>query len=111
MYLPSRICALVRPSLHTILLLVMLTACASEKTASEPLGLEDFATQYMAAWCSHNATVVASFFDPQGSLQINQDNPAIGRRAIRASVQKFVTAFPDLIVTMDAVKAGAVGST
>jgi SnoaL-like domain len=103
MNLPSRICALVRPSLHTILLLVMLTACASEKTASEPLGLEDFATQYTAAWCSHNATVVASFFDPAGSLQINQGSPAVGRRAIRASVQKFMAALPDLIVTMDTV--------
>jgi hypothetical protein len=100
MNLPSRICALAQPSKLTMMLL-MLTACTSDKTASEPLTVEDFATQYTAAWCSHNATVVASFFDPEGSLQINQGNPAVGRRAIRVSVQKFMAQLPDLIVSMD----------
>jgi SnoaL-like domain len=89
---------------HIILvpLLLMLTACASEETA-EPLGLDEFATQYTAAWCSHNAAVVASFFDPKGSLQINQGSPAVGRRAVRDSVQKFMTALPDLVVRLDKV--------
>jgi len=103
MDLRCRICGLARPSKPIILLLLMLTACASDETTSEPLGLDDFATQYTAAWCSHNAVVVASFFDPQGSLQINQGNPSVGRRAIRVSVQQFMTALPDLIVKMDRV--------
>ena len=99
MNLPSRIWVLARPSI-IIPLLVMLTACASEK-APEPMTVEHFATEYTAAWCSRNATVVASFFEPEGSLQINQGTPAVGRRAIRASVQKIMTALPDLVVTMD----------
>jgi hypothetical protein len=103
MNLRSRICALAQASILVVLLPVMLTACAEEKSTAGTLTLDDFATQYTAAWCSHNAAVVASFFDPQGSLQINQGNPSVGRRAIRISVQKFMTAFPDLIVKMDKV--------
>ena len=63
--------------------------------------LDEFATQYTAAWCSHKAAVVASFFAPDGSLKINQGNASVGRPAITVAVQKFMTAFPDLIVKMD----------
>jgi hypothetical protein len=86
-----------------MLLPLMLSACATEKSTTGTLTLDEFATQYTAAWCSHNAAVVASFYDPDGSLQINQGSPSVGRRAIRISVQKFMTMFPDLIVTMDKV--------
>jgi hypothetical protein len=99
MNLPSRFWVLARPTI-IVALLVMLTDCASEK-APEPLTVEHFATEYTAAWCTHNATVVASFFEPEGSLQINQGAPAVGRRAIMRAVQKFMTALPDLVVTMD----------
>ena len=100
MIVRSRICALARPSKLITLLLVMLTACASEKT-SDPMNLDEFATQYTAAWCSHKAAVVASFFAPEGSLEINQDSASVGRPAITVTVQKFMTAFPDLIVKLD----------
>jgi predicted ester cyclase len=60
-----------------------------------------FATQYTAAWCSQDATSVAAFFSPGGSLAINGGAPAVGRSAITAAVQGFMTAFPDLEVTMD----------
>jgi hypothetical protein len=99
----SLIGALAQASKLVILLPVMLTACAEEKSTAGTLTLDEFATQYTAAWCSRNAAVVASFFDPDGSLQINQDSPSVGRRAIRVSVQKFMTTFPDLIVKMDKV--------
>ena len=97
----SRICALARSSKLITLLAVMLTACASDKTSADPMNLDEFATQYTAAWCSHKAAVVASFFSTDGSLKINQGNASVGRPAITVTVRKFVTAFPDLIVKMD----------
>jgi predicted ester cyclase len=63
--------------------------------------LNDFAKQYTAAWCSQNAASVACFFADQGSLKVNDERPAVGRAAITAVAQGFMTAFPDLIVEMD----------
>jgi predicted ester cyclase len=67
--------------------------------------LNDFAARYTAAWCSQNAASVASFFADQGSLKINDDDPAVGRPAIAAAAQGFMTAFPDLRVRMDRLAA------
>jgi steroid delta-isomerase-like uncharacterized protein len=60
-----------------------------------------FATKYTAAWCSQDAASVASFFAENGSLKINEGNPSIGRAAIAAAAQGFMTAFPDMVVKMD----------
>jgi len=65
--------------------------------------LREFATRYTAAWCSQNAASVASFFAENGSLKINAGNPSVGRAAIGAAAQGFMTAFPDMVVTMDEV--------
>ena len=67
----------------------------------ESTTLNDFAARYTAAWCSQNASHVASFFTDQGSLKINEGSPSIGRVAITAAVQSFMTAFPDLVIRMD----------
>jgi steroid delta-isomerase-like uncharacterized protein len=67
----------------------------------DPTKLNGFATQYTAAWCSQNAASVASFFAKDGSLTINQGSPSVGRAAITAAAQAFMTAFPDMVVTMD----------
>jgi predicted ester cyclase len=83
------------------LLLIALTACTSDRTLMEPTKLKDFATKYTAAWCSQNAVSVASFFSPAGSLKINEGSPSVGRTAITAAAQSFMTAFPDLVVQMD----------
>ncbi len=63
--------------------------------------LHDFAVRYTAAWCSQNAASVAAFFAPQGSLKVNDGSPAVGRTAITATAQGFMTAFPDIVVKMD----------
>lgn len=63
--------------------------------------LREFATKYTVAWCSQHAERVASFFAENGSLKINEGNPSIGRTAITAAAQGFMTAFPDMVVTMD----------
>jgi len=72
-----------------------------------PAKLQEFAARYTAAWCSQNAASVAEFFTENGSLTINYGAPAIGRPAITAAAQGFMTAFPDMIVTMDGVSMGA----
>lgn len=63
--------------------------------------LADFAQRYTAAWCSQRAASVAAFYSPTGSLVINDGEPAVGRAAIAAAAQSFMTAFPDLKVLMD----------
>jgi hypothetical protein len=66
--------------------------------------LTEFANRYTAAWCSQDAVSVASFFEEAGSLKINEGVPAIGRAAIADAVQGFMTAFPDLVISMDSVE-------
>lgn len=65
--------------------------------------LRDFAKRYTAAWCSRDPASVAAFYSPNGSLSVNDDAPAVGRRAISEVAQGFMTAFPDLVVMMDDV--------
>jgi len=63
--------------------------------------LQDFAAKYTAAWCSQNAASVAAFYAPDGALTINEGAPACGRAAIAEAAQAFMTAFPDMRVSMD----------
>lgn len=63
--------------------------------------LNEFAKRYTAAWCSQDAASVASFFAEGGSLKINERTPAVGRTAITAAAQQFMTSFPDMVVKMD----------
>lgn len=65
--------------------------------------LRDFATRYAAAWSSQDAARVASFFADSASLKINDAAPSGGRAAITAAAQGFMTAFPDMVVTMDSI--------
>ena len=65
--------------------------------------LKEIATRYTAAWCSQDPTKVASFFAEDGSLKINQGAPAVGRTAITAAAQGFMSAFPDMVVEMNDV--------
>ncbi len=65
--------------------------------------LEEFALRYSSAWCCQEPARVAAFFTESGSLAINGGPPAVGRAAIAAVAQSFMTAFPDLVVFFDAV--------
>jgi hypothetical protein len=70
-----------------------------------PADLQDFAARYTAAWSSHEPVRVAAFFSTDGRLSVNDGAPAVGRTAIIATVQSFVTAFPDLQVILDKLVA------
>jgi SnoaL-like domain len=65
-----------------------------------PTALQTFATNYTAAWCSQNPAAVAAHFSPTGSLTIN-GSASVGRAAITAAAQSFMSAFPDMQVLMD----------
>jgi 4-hydroxy-4-methyl-2-oxoglutarate aldolase len=73
--------------------------------------LRELATKYTAAWCSQRAERVALFFAPNGSLKINEGAASIGRTAIAAAAQGFMTAFPDMVVTMDELRIDGGGAT
>jgi len=67
--------------------------------------LRAFATRYTAAWCSQDAASVAACFANDGSLKINAGTPSVGRTAITAAAQEFMSAFPDMVVTMDGIES------
>ncbi len=91
------------------LTLGILAACSSKVTSMTDAQLRSFATDYTAAWCGQVASKVAAHFTSNGSLTINAGTPAVGRDAITASAQSFMTAFPDMVVAMDSVKLTADG--
>ncbi len=64
--------------------------------------LHEFATRCTEAWCSHDAD--APFFAEDGSLAVNDGEPAVGCQSIARVVQGFYDAFPDTVVTMDKVR-------
>jgi len=66
-----------------------------------PDKIRQLATKYTAAWCSQDAGSVAAFFAERGSLRINDGSPHVGRAAITEAAQGFMSAFPDMVVTMD----------
>jgi hypothetical protein len=66
-----------------------------------PTNLNEFGSRYAAAWCSQDAASVARFFELDGSLRINGGAASEGREAISKVAQSFMTAFPDLVVSMD----------
>ncbi len=70
-----------------------------------PKELGEFATRYTAAWCSHDADAVASFFAEDGSITVNDGDRAVGRVALAQVFQGFFDAFPDTVVIMDAVRS------
>jgi predicted ester cyclase len=72
-------------------------------TSLDPSSLHDFARRYTAAWCSQDPAGVAAFFALNGSLRVNDDDPAVGRAAITDVAQGFMAAFPDMKVLMDEV--------
>lgn len=93
-----------------VLSLLPVTACSQERTVMDSEELREFAARYTAAWSSLDAARVASFFAEGGSLKINDGDPSVGRQAIAAAAQEFMTAFPNMVLKVDSlrVKGGTV---
>ena len=81
----------------------VLAARSSKEMPMDTAKLQEFGARYTAAWCSQNAASVAAFFGERGTLKINDGTPYVGRTAITAAAQSFMTAFPDMVVAMDRV--------
>ena len=82
---------------------LIITQCKKEQ-------LTEFGKKYSEAWCSQKPESVAAFFATNGSLKVNADSPAVGRDAITKVAQGFMTAFPDMIVSMDSSVNNANGT-
>lgn len=83
--------------------LLLVNSCTSRQSQMNTQKLTEFAKKYTQAWCSQNAASVAAFFAENGSLQINDGEPSVGRAAITQAAQGFMTAFPDMVVEMDSI--------
>jgi nuclear transport factor 2 (NTF2) superfamily protein len=66
--------------------------------------VKDFAERYTAAWGSQDPSIVAAFFSEDGSLRVNDGEPAIGRDAIAAIAREFMTALPDMVLHFDGLE-------
>ena len=71
---------------------------------SENPDMRDFAQRYTAAWCSQDPASVASFFAAEGTLKVNDAEPAKGTAAIVDVARGFMEAFSDLHLRMDALE-------
>ena len=65
--------------------------------------LNIFGKSYAQTWCSQRPEFVSMFFAEDGSLSVNDGKPAVGRNDISSVVKSFMTAFPDIIVSMDSL--------
>lgn len=74
----------------------------NEKTMNHD-SLVSFAQKYTRAWGSQSPADVAAHFAKDGSLKVNDGTPAVGRIAIAKVAENFMTAFPDMVLTMDSL--------
>jgi uncharacterized protein (TIGR02246 family) len=88
-----------------------LTSCTQGTRSMNQSELTEFATKYAAAWSSQNPGKLAAFYAQDGSLTVNTGAPSVGRAAITATAQGFMTAFPDMLVKMDEVRGDASHAT
>jgi hypothetical protein len=80
------------------------SAKRAEKKMNDRDAPEEFAKRYTAAWCSKDPASVAAFFAADGSLKVNDADPAVGTAAITEVARGFMTSFPDLELRMDALE-------
>lgn len=69
-----------------------------------PTDIISMAERYAEAWSSHSPEAVASFYEEDGRITINDGETTVGRAAIADVVNSFYAEFPDLVVRMDKVR-------
>jgi 2-keto-4-pentenoate hydratase/nuclear transport factor 2 (NTF2) superfamily protein len=86
-------------------LLILATAIgACSDAGMTPAEIADHATRYTAAWNSGDPAAVSMLFSENGSLKVNNAEPAVGREAITEVARGFMTAFPDMELQMRDLK-------
>jgi SnoaL-like domain len=86
-----------------VAVVLALTNCTKRTTSMNQSELTDFATRYAAAWSSQNPASLAAFYAGGGSLTVNAGASSVGRAAVTAKAQGFMTAFPDMVVKLDEI--------
>lgn len=70
----------------------------------ELAALNTFAERYAQAWSSQEPERLAAFYAEDGVLQVNDGAPSVGRDAITEKVRGFMSAFPDMVVELVALR-------
>lgn len=84
-----------------LIILTMITGCKSEKSDYEKM--VEFGQKYTAAWNSKQPGKMASFYAENGTLMVNNGQPAVGRKQLAETAQSYMEAFPDMELTMDSL--------
>ena len=68
-----------------------------------------FGKSYTEAWSSQQPGRVAEHFAVDGSLRINDGEASVGRQALTELARSFMTDLPDMVLTMDELRAAGDG--
>jgi 2-keto-4-pentenoate hydratase len=85
--------------LSVLLMCSIIAGCGGKREMTDE-ELRDFAVRYTDAWNSGTPANVARFFSANGSLKVNDAEPAVGLAAITEVADGFMTAFPDMELTL-----------
>lgn len=77
---------------------------SAERPADAKDRVRELAKRYAEAWGSQAPESVAGFFAEDGSLTINEGEPAVGREAIAEVAQSFMTDLPDMVLFFDGLE-------
>lgn len=86
------------------LLSCFLLACQAQKEPLDADELTEFATRYAAAWSGQDPVAYAAFYAEDATFRINDGETSIGRAAIEQTARDFMTAFPDMVVSLVEVR-------
>lgn len=88
--------------------LLLFTACTTRIATMTDADVTKCATRCAAAWSSQDPARFAALYAEGGSLVVNGGAPSVGRVAITATAQAYMTAFSDMRVTLDseAIRTG-----
>ena len=82
-------------------MIVFVTGCSSGDDVE--FNLQSFAKSYAAAWSSQDPELLASHYAEDGSLTVNDGEPAVGREAIEETARGFMSGFPDMVVRLEKI--------
>jgi uncharacterized protein (TIGR02246 family) len=92
------------PVTAILLTIGLFIGCSSRQPGAKTQDeVTDLAQRYAKAWSSKDPDAPAKFFSETGSLKVNNNRPAVGRKDIAEVARRFMTAFPDMVVSMDKV--------
>ncbi|NIS90390.1 MAG: hypothetical protein GTN98_09975 [Woeseiaceae bacterium] len=84
----------------TLLVLSFISACESNNESMDIDELTNFANRYAASWSGQDPIAHSMFYAEDGTLRVNDGEPAVGRAAVEATARSFMTGFPDMVVRL-----------